>query len=232
MGRVLRLGAVNLRPQDIIITKSVVKLRPACWTWSAGAQGADLWLMDVDRDGCREQAAGLEGTRLVALAGQAAAAEAFVHSLVKPLKAVQLLRLLDVVATTLVPAAAPQREAGAANSPRREGGGSGTAAPPTADAPAPAQEAHPWRGRRIRLTRGPNLARFPVSAEMLPWLEALRRQPLSYDDLRAALPLDAAMIDAVLDDAAKAGHLRDAAGQPLAPLPRTRAAGFWTRFTK
>lgn len=227
MDPVLRLGAVNLGLQDLTVTKSVVKLRPACWAWSEAPQGADLCLVDVEGEGYPGRLAGLDRTRLVALSGAAGQAESFALRLAKPLKAVQLLRLLDAVAATLAPSPAPP--ASAARSDPRGPEDAGQVRPL---GPAPEGDEHPWRGRRVLLTRSPNLARFPVSAEMLPWLEALRRAPVSYDELLAALPMDAAMVDAVLDEAAKSGHLRDADGLTLPQLPRRPAAGFWTRFRK
>ncbi|MBL8487695.1 MAG: hypothetical protein JNK22_11450 [Rhodocyclaceae bacterium] len=232
MDPVLRLGAVNLGLQDLTVTKSVVKLRPACWAWSEAPRGADLCLVDVEGEGYPGRLAGLDRTRLVALSGPAGQAESFALRLAKPLKAVQLLRLLDAVAATLAPSPAPPASAARSEPRGPEDAGQVRPVVPAPGGPATEGDEHPWRGRRVLLTRSPNLARFPVSAEMLPWLEALRRAPVSYDELLAALPMDAAMVDAVLDEAAKSGHLRDADGLTLPQLPRRPAAGFWTRFRK
>ncbi len=222
---VLSLGAINLDAQDLVVAKSVLRLRSAEWSWVDAPQEADLWLVDVDRDGYQERMTGLAPERLVALALRAASAERFAHWLIKPLKAMHLMRLLDSLARAIVPQAAQDRP-----SPAK------VVTPATVDIPATPSvavaEVHPWRGRKVMLGRAPNLARFPVSAEMLPWLKALTSAPIPYDELLAALPMDVSMIDSILDDAARAGKLLDGDGGALPPLPRPAgmAGGFWQRF--
>lgn len=229
MDTVLRLGAINLDGQDLVVAKSVLRLRDNQWVWSEATQGADLWLVDVDREGYAAQVAELDQQRLVALAMQAAAAERFAHWLAKPLKAMQLMRLLDSLVKVLLPATTSSSSVSAVPMSAAD------AALSKAEIAAPAAElgdVHPWHGRRLRLAKSPNLARFPVSAEMLPWLDALRHAPVAYEELLAALPMDAEMIDAVLNDAAKAGNLRDTEGNELPPLPKTARGGFWQRLRK
>lgn len=205
----------SLEDKDLLVLKSALRLRNEEWVWTEAPESADLYVVDLTRTANSQRIAALDRTRLIALVDAAPPAPSaqFLHLLLKPLKAPQFMRLLDKLAS-LRPA---QR-----------------AAPPAASAapaPAVASQDHPWRGRKLWFRRHPNLARYPVSLELMSCIELACRSAVSYEALLQSLPDDLEMLHAILDDAARHGTLTDETGAPLAPLEE-RKPGAMSRFLK
>ncbi|QID16853.1 hypothetical protein G3580_03910 [Nitrogeniibacter mangrovi] len=193
----LRIGADELDPRDLTLLRSTARLHPAAWTWVESFDTADLWLVDPSQGLARTPLDRLDDARVVCLDSGPEAAAAGVRVLLKPLKAAHLLRVLDQISAAQ---SAPEPVAA-------------SAAPP-----AQAPQTPPWAGRPVRLLKSPNLARYPVSVELLGWLERMQYEPVDVDAIERTLPLDRDMLRDLLNDAARHGALVDAQGTPVAPM--------------
>lgn len=205
----LAIWTLNLEERDLLILRSTANLRNEAWTWVDAPESADFGLVDIARTADLQRIAALDKARLIVLAEAASLVQpdSFLHVLAKPLKAMQIMRLLDkLLAAPAVAAAMPPPAAGAGDT-------------------------HPWRGRRLMFRRSPNLARYPVSAELYGWIELACRSAVPYEALLRELPEDVDMLHAILDDAARHGTLTDEAGTPLAPLQEQKP-GAMSRFLK
>ena len=213
----LAIWTLNLEERDLLILRSTANLRNEAWTWVDAPESADFGLVDIARTADLQRIAALDKARLIVLAEAASLVQpdSFLHVLAKPLKAMQIMRLLDKLLAA--PTAAPQPPPAVA-----------AAMPPPA---AGAGDTHPWRGRRLMFRRSPNLARYPVSAELYGWIELACRSAVPYEALLRELPEDVDMLHAILDDAARHGTLTDEAGTPLAPLQEQKP-GAMSRFLK
>lgn len=214
----IAFGTLGLDDKDLVLIKSALKLRTEKWNWTATAGAAALLFVDAAHPEAA-QALGRSGDgRLYVLVGGGGVARPSVEAVAKPIKAVQLVRALDrLLAGHALPRTVPAT----------------AAAPPAAPAPAaaaPAAEAaHPWEGRRIMLLRAPSYSKYPVTAEMLGYIDSLCRAPVSYLALVKALPLDRPLLDAMLNEAARNGFLVDEAGTPL-PAHEEKKSGLVGRL--
>lgn len=199
------VGAVELDAHDLTVLRSTVKLRAESWRWVEHLEAADLWFMATGHAGMAAMAADIR----VVQVGRTGTLPPSGRALPTPLKAAHLMRVFDaVVARRPAPEAAPSA--------------SGT------DTGHPPQASDAWPGRSVRLLKSPNLARYPVSVELLGWLDTMQRQPVDVDRLAQALPLDREMLHDLLDEAARHGDLVDADSRPLAPsAARRKRFGIW-----
>ncbi|MCB1955270.1 MAG: hypothetical protein KDG55_06315 [Rhodocyclaceae bacterium] len=223
----LTVGADNLEGRDLLVLKSTVRLRQEVWRWVSDVRAADLWVIDLSRDLVATPMEML-GAPAVCRLDDAAAAGWESRSLAKPLKANHLMRYIDALLPTLDPArvrveappvaaVTPEPDVPAADAPVVEA--------EVADAPG-----LPWAGRRIRLLKAPNLARFPVSVELMGWLDRMGAEAVSFDQLEQRLPLDRDMLRDILTHAARSGHLVDGEGAVIEALPESRRKfAFWKR---
>ncbi len=210
------IGADGLEDKDLMLLRSALKLRKEEWIWVDVPQQADIWVVDAERAGALPSHTATNSCSLVVVASDPAAvllpqAEA----IAKPLKAMQLMRAIDRLL-----AHAP------AEAPRVAPGPPPAGAATAADAP---HAAHPWHGRRIRLLRAPSLSKYPVTVEMMSWVQSICHGAVSYDALIEALPLDRELLQAILDDAAHDGNLVDENGAAL-PALAGRKAGLMNRL--
>lgn len=198
------IGAEGLDDKDLMLLRSALKLRKEEWIWVGVPLQADIWIVDAERADALPSPAGGASCRLIVLAGDPRAVQ-LPQALVmaKPLKAMQLMRAIDRL--LVLPVEVPR------------------AAPPAAAPPAAPPDVHPWLGRRIRLLRAPSLSKYPVTVEMLGWIQSISQAPVSYDALIEALPLDRELLQAILNDAAHDGHLVDENGTALSPTTARRA---------
>ncbi|MBA3902544.1 MAG: hypothetical protein C0522_02535 [Rhodocyclaceae bacterium] len=205
------IGADGLEDKDLMLLRSALKLRREEWIWVDVPLQADIWIVDAERAAGLPTPAEATSCRLVVLAGDPRAVQMpQAEVIAKPLKAMQLLRAIDRLL-----AYAPAEASRAAPNP-----------PPAAAAPP---VAHPWLGRRIRLLRAPSLSKYPVTVEMLSWVQSICHGAVSYDALIDALPLDRELLHAILNDAAHDGNLVDENGVAL-PALAGRKAGLMNRL--
>jgi len=202
------VGAVGLDAHDLTVLRSTVRLRAESWRWVEHLADADVWFIAAAR---ASDAALANDPRVVRVDG-AGEYVAGGRVLAAPLKAAHLMRVFDaVVARAPAPEIAPVMPDASA-----------------ADVGRPSQVPDSWVGRSVRLLKSPNLARYPVSVELLGWLETMQRQPVDVDMLARTLPLDRDMLRDLLDEAARGGCLVDAGGAPVAPGPaRRKRFGIW-----
>lgn len=217
------IGFDNLEDHDALVVRSVLKLRSESWNWVDAVAAADVWLVDLTRGLLATPRAALLDAKIIQLvdAGTPATATGAAGLLLKPVKPARLMRLLDAAVARGRPAVAPTEKSAASPAVPPP------AAPATpmraaADAPAP----HPFRGRRLRFLRSPNLARYPVTAEMLGLVERMTQVAVAYGALERLLPLDLKLIDEILADATREGYLVDGDGVPLPPLEKPARKGF------
>lgn len=233
--RTLTIGVDDLDGKDELVLRSTLRLRRERWSWVDVFDQADVWLVDPSRGMRRTPRLGLDRPGVIRVMPEAPADAGETRVLRKPIVALRLMRVLD----GLVGAMAPQP--GAPSSARDGTPGvipaadSQTAAPPVVQPAAQpamqlaqaAAEASPWAGRQLRFTQMPNLARYPVTVELLGWLQAMNSKAVSYDLACAALPLDRALLDDILDAAARGGSLIDETGASLQAFARPRHLGRW-----
>ncbi len=207
------IGTAGLDDKDLVLLRSALKLRMEEWIWVDAAQRADVWIVDAAQAGRAGALASSNPHRLIVLAGDpAVVALPQAEVIAKPLKAVQLMRVLDRLLARF-----PVAPSGALS--------------PAQAKPAAAETAavHPWLGRRIRLLRAPSLSKYPVTVEMMGWIQSLGHAPVSYDALIEALPLDRELLQAILNDAAHDGYLVDENGTAL-PAIAARRTGLMNRL--
>lgn len=213
------IGLDNLEERDAVVVRSVVKLRPESWRWVDVLGSADVWLVDMTRSLLATPQTSLREAKVIQLVGDEAqtlpAGEAGL--LLKPVKAARLMRLLDLAVAR--GSAAP---AVAAPSPKPVV----TTAPPPAPTELDSPAGHPFRGKQLRFLRSPNLARYPVTAEMLGILERMSKVGVAYETIERVLPLDMKLVDEILSDATREGYLVDGQGLPLPPVEKPAKKGF------
>ncbi|MCB1890278.1 MAG: hypothetical protein KDH20_21920 [Rhodocyclaceae bacterium] len=221
----LTFGADNLASRDLLVLKSTVRLRAEAWRWVEDVRAADLWVIDLTQDLVVTPLEMLGAPAICRLDESAASSGWASRTLAKPLKASHLMRYIDAMLPTLDPARARVKVPPAVPLTATE--------EPADEAPgetAPGTDTVPWAGRRVRFLKAPNLARFPVSVELMGWLERMGREAVSFDLIDGTLPLDRDMLRDVLNHAARGGQLVDEEGRPIAPLPASRSRfAFWKR---
>lgn len=222
----LRIGADDLDAKDLTLVRSTSRLHTRAWVWVDSFFDADLWLVDLTRPQDKTPADMLADARVACLDNSLEHASAGLKIVTKPLKAVHLMRLFDSVmnrtggadvateARIITPAPQPAAPADA-----RVVDAPGETAAPAADTP-------PWFGRKVRLLKSPNLAKYPVSVELLGWLETMQSKPVDVQIIHDTLPLDRDMLQDLLNEAAKGGALVDEAGQRIAPMVSTKKSRF------
>lgn len=215
------IGFDNLDEHDAIVVRSVLKLRPESWGWVDALAAADVWLVDLTRELLATPRATLLDAKIIQLvdAGTPAAATGAAGLLLKPVKPARLMRLLDAAVARGRSAASQEKAAASVSAPQMQA--------PVAPVPAVVAPAlHPFRGRKLRFLRSPNLARYPVTAEMLGLVERMSQVAVAYDALERVLPLDIKLIDEILGDATREGYLVDGDGVPLAAIEKQARKGF------
>ncbi len=193
----MKIGTDDLEDRDLTLIRSTMKLRPRAWGWADTFAEADLWLVDLTREQWHTPPDKLDDPRVACLDQTLELTSAGLQILTKPLKAGRLNRLFDSIET---------RVSGA------------TRIAPQAAPDAPAAPRAPWAGKHIRLLKSPNLAKYPVSVELLDWVETMRQHPVDVDLLDRTMPLDRDMLRDLLNDAAKGGYLVDDGGGRIAPM--------------
>lgn len=84
---------------------------------------------------------------------------------------------------------------------------------------------HPWVGRNIMFAGKPDFSRYPITAEVVVWLQAMAKGPVSYDAMVENLPMDQELLETALNAAARHGELVDEFGTPLEPTVHEEKSG-------
>lgn len=215
------IGVDDLDERDLTVVRSVVKLRSETWSWVDAPSKADVWLVDMTRSLRATPLASLALRQVIRLVAEETPAVDPGESglILKPVKAARLIRLID----NAIEGKAPRANAGGAPAPSVQ---SAPAAQPAAAAPDAQADGHPWRGRKVRFQRSPNLARYPVTAEMLGLVEKLTQTAIAYDAIAKALPMDMKLFDEILGDASREGYLVDENGMMYPPQAKPQKKGF------
>lgn len=218
------IGLDNLEERDAIVVRSVVKLRPETWGWVDALGSADVWLVDMTRSLLATPQTSLRDPKVIQLVGDEAPVvpPGDAGLLLKPVKAARLMRLLDLAVARGPVAPRQAAPAVAAPSPKP----AASTAPPPAPTELDSPVGHPFRGKQLRFLRSPNLARYPVTAEMLGILERMSKVGVAYETLERVLPLDMKLVDEILADATREGYLVDGQGLPLPPIEKPAKKGF------
>jgi hypothetical protein len=202
----------DLESRWATVIKSSLTVQSESWDWVTDIDEADVWIVIPN-----------DSTLLVDLSERSSPHIVFVdnslplqcnkdnhHLLPSPMRGAKLIRLLDQIvaqikqtpinkATQTPPVPEPM-------------------APPV-DSEANNEETQPsWRGKNIKLGGSPKLSRFPVTAELTVWLHQMATNPVSYDEMVTALPMDKELIETVLNKLANDGILLDEAGSVLTPF--------------
>jgi len=221
----MRIGADDLDAKDLTLIRSTSRLHTLAWVWVDSFFDADLWLVDLTRAQAKTPSDMLADKRVACLDTTLEHADSGLKIVTKPLKASHLMRLFDSVLNLAGgdSAAAPKvitPQAGAADTT--------DTAIVTSAAEVAAAEADipPWFGREVRLLKSPNLAKYPVSVELLGWLETMQSRPVDVKKLHDAMPLDRDMLQDLLNEAAKGGTLVDATGQKVPPMVSSKKSRF------
>lgn len=220
------IGVDNLDERDMVVLRSVLKLRGERWKWVDSLAAADVWLVDVTRGMRQTPSESLLIAQVIRLVDENSPPQSGGEGglLVKPIKAARLMRLLDIALSGhKSKVAAPVAEQAAASTGRTPEAVKTSSAAQMEEVPA---AKHPWRGKKLRFLRSPNLARYPVTAEMLGVLQRMTTTQISYDSLEKALPLDIKLIDEILGDASRESYLIDESGNLVPPLPKPAKKGF------
>ncbi|WP_078119991.1 hypothetical protein [Thiosocius teredinicola] len=200
----------ELDEKSTAVLRSALKLHQEDWDWVDATQNADIWL--VDPTVCADPVASIDiaGPVVIVIAQQLPPTiqSNDLYLLAPPLRGARLLKLLDQI-TPGVHARRNARQA-AAQAPAEP-----DPAPP--DAPDDDNDVAPWVGQNIMLTGKTNLSRFPVTAELTVWLEAMAEGPVSYDAMAEDLEMDRELLDSVLNAVAGNGNLIDEHGFSLQP---------------
>lgn len=215
----MRIGADDLDARDLTLIRSTSRLHTRAWVWVDSFFDADLWLVDLTRPQGRTPADRLTDDRVACLDTGLEHAAAGLRIITKPLKAAHLMRLFDSVLGSEGDVAAPGGVMIPA--PAASSGEAGVADVAAAESAAP-----PWFGRKVRLLKSPNLAKYPVSVELLGWLETMQSRPVDVQMVHDAMPLDRDMLQDLLNESAKAGALVDEAGSKIPPMAIARKSRF------
>jgi len=220
----LRIGADDLEAKDLTLIRSTSRLHTRPWVWVDSFFDADLWLVDLTRPQDKTPADMLTDGRVACLDNSLDHAAAGLKIIVKPIKAVHLMRLFDAVAGRM-----GEGEPGAVEAAVSEAKMLQPAATRPVDVPQATSDpdgAPPWFGRKVRLLKSPNLAKYPVSVELLGWLETMQSRPVDVQMLHDSMPLDRDMLQDLLNESAKSGALVDEAGNPIAPMVSQKKGRF------
>ncbi len=240
----LNIGA-SLEDKVLTIVKSVLSLRQENWVWVDEPAFADVWVADLENGGTAEAALAIEAPCVILITGQdtVPGQKDFHFLLAPPIRASQLVNVFEQALAGLEQRKDRQQEkrAAAQEEARKSAEAARKAAEDekraeeqarkaaqkaradeerqkqlTPDEPPPLPDPdHPWAGRNMMLSGKPNFSSFPMTAELAVWLEAMAKQPVSYEVLVANLPMDRELLDSVLNAAAKHGELIDDQGAPL-----------------
>lgn len=225
--RTLTIGADDLDGKDELVLRSTLRLRQERWSWVDAFDQADVWLVDLSHGMRRTPRLGLDRPGVIRVMAEVPAEASETQVLRKPIVALRLMRVLD----TMVGAMGPKPASPSSTrdeTPKVIPAASPQIASSPVTQPAPAEaDMSPWTGRRLRFTQMPNLARYPVTVELLGWLQAMCTKAVSYDLACESLPLDRALLDDILDAAARGGTLVDETGASLQALARPRHPGRW-----
>ncbi|MBL4712655.1 MAG: hypothetical protein JKX75_09215 [Gammaproteobacteria bacterium] len=215
-------GSVGTR--DVLIIKSILNLHPEEWTWVDTPNNADIWVVDlasVDSSGP------IHACCTIGLIKDGAPQIELHHTLKLPLRALDFSKLLDDIMESFDFSAARKQQAKAPK----------TVAPPpqgkTAEAPekaVPVADNNPWEGQLIMLDSEPNYSAFPITAELMIWLETMLVEPVSYDDMYEDLEYDRELLIAVLNDAAHHGHLTDSDHIAIAEYIPPKSKGAFSKL--
>jgi len=223
----LRIGADDLEAKDLTLIRSTSRLHTRAWVWVDSFFDADLWLVDLTRPQEKTPSDMLTDMRVACLDHTLEHAALGLKIITKPLKAAHLMRLFDSVmnqgggaagesaAQVIAPAATP-----VVSAPRAE------VAPAAPEIAAEPSDVPPWFGRKVRLLKSPNLAKYPVSVELLGWLETMQSRPVDIKIIHDSMPLDRDMLQDLLNEAARGGALVDEAGSRIPAMVSNRKSRF------
>ncbi len=200
----------ELDDKSTAILRSALKLHLEDWDWVDSVDNADIWL--VDPTVCPDPVASIDitGPAVIVIAQQLPPTiqSNDLYLLAPPLRGARLLKLLDQI-TPGIHERRNARQAAAQAPPATE------PAPP--DARDDDNDVAPWVGQNIMLTGKTKLSRFPITAELTVWLEAMTEGPVSYDAMAEDLEMDRELLDGVLNAAAGDGNLVDEHGFTVKP---------------
>ncbi|BFM05669.1 hypothetical protein [Halioxenophilus aromaticivorans] len=201
----------ELTQEHLTVVRSTLKLRKETWQWVAAPEQADLIICDSRSKVW--QRIGVSDSPLQIIVGTADAQQtAGRMHLPAPFRALKLIKLLDT--------AVEQLSAGKASKALwpKQASKQTDKAQKKIEATQPKSGGIPWAKKNIQFKGKTNFSSLPVTAELAMWLEIMASQPVSYQSMKAALPMDAELIDTVLNSAAKNGVLIDEQGEAIPPI--------------
>lgn len=208
----------ELDQKSTAVVRSALKLHQHDWIWVDTADQADIWLVDPSVCTDPVSSIGRKGPAVIIVAQQLPATipadKPFL--LAPPIRGARLLKLLDQIVATLEERR-NDRQTTVDTKP--------ASAPPNNDADQ-SDSTPPWIGQNIMLVGKANLARFPVTAELSVWLEAMAKGPVSFNAMAEDLSMDRELLDTVLNAAAGNGNLVDEHGFTFKPYKKG-VAGCW-----
>lgn len=222
----LRIGADDLEARDLTLIRSTSRLHTRAWVWVDSFFDADLWLVDLTRPQERTPSDMLTDMRVACLDHTLEHAALGLKIITKPLKAAHLMRLFDSVMNQGGAAGQSATEVIASAAAPVLSAPTGQAAAPAPEMAAEPTDVPPWFGRKVRLLKSPNLAKYPVSVELLGWLETMQSRPVDVRMIHDSMPLDRDMLQDLLNEAARGGALVDEAGNRIPAMVSNRKSRF------
>ena len=202
----------ELTKEHLVVLRSTLKLRKESWYTVSSPEQADIIICDVRSNAWRNTDTSTVPYQIIVGDAEATELGDRLH-LPLPLRALKLIKMLDafVVQASEKPKRQKKSKPRPAAAPTDGVNGSAgvTSATPGAI---------PWAKKNIQFKGKTNFSSLPVTAELAMWLEIMASQPVSYNSMKAALPMDAELIDTVLNSAAKGGVLIDEHGNMIPPI--------------
>lgn len=189
----MRIGAI-VGTKDLMIIKSILSLHPEQWEWVTSSRDADIWIVDFAVVGPHDI---INACCAIGLIKDDKHGIDIQHTLSQPIRAVEFSNLLDEIIANIDFSAARKKQSKIPEKPQ------------PVIVKEPVEDINPWQGCAIMLTQEPNYSQYPITAELMIWIEAMLEQPVSFDDLYEDLEYDRELLIAVLNDAAHHGHLTD-----------------------
>ncbi len=204
----MRIGA-EVNSKDLLIMKSILNLHPEEWVWVESSREADIWIIDFDGNDAPDA---IHACCSIGLIKDATPDIDVHHTLNLPLRALEFSKLLDKIMEAVDFTSARKQQLKIPEQPEKPDPEATVAVEETevaAEQEEPVKDINPWEGRSMMLGKEPNYSAYPITAEMMIWVETMLEEPVSYDDMYENLEYDRELLIAVLNDAAHHGHLTD-----------------------
>ncbi|PCI09233.1 MAG: hypothetical protein COB77_00580 [Gammaproteobacteria bacterium] len=229
MNKDMRIGAV-VGARDLLIIKSILNLHPEEWVWVDSSSDADIWINDLT---VVDSSDPIYACCSIGLIKDAAPDVALHHTLKLPLRALDFSKLLDDIMESFdFSRARKQQSKGPKSAPpvQKKTAQQVTKAAEVTEKEAPVEDVNPWEGLSIMLSQEPNYSAFPITAELMIWIETMLDEPVSYDDMYEDLEYDRELLIAVLNDAAHHGHLIDSNHAAVAEYIKPKSQGAFAKL--